>query len=40
MIAAGADLNIGDKEGITALRHAKNRGYKAIVDLLQQAGAK
>lgn len=40
LIAAGADLNIGDKDGITALQHAKNRGYKAIVEMLQQAGAK
>lgn len=40
LIAAGADLNIGDKEGITALQHAKSRGYKAIVDMLVQAGGK
>ena len=40
LIAAGADVNIGDKDGITALQHAKKRGYTAIVAMLQQAGAK
>lgn len=40
LIAAGADLNVGDKDGVTALQHAKSRGYKAIVDMLVQAGAK
>jgi len=40
LIAAGAKLNIGDKEGVTALQHAKSRGYKAIVKMLEQAGAK
>ncbi|SEW54343.1 hypothetical protein SAMN04488122_6006 [Chitinophaga arvensicola] len=40
LIAAGANLNIGDKDGVTALQHAKSRRYKAIVQMLEQAGAK
>ncbi len=31
----GANLRIADKDGITALQHAKNRGYQEIVHLLQ-----
>ncbi|WP_436487108.1 ankyrin repeat domain-containing protein [Chitinophaga sp. ARDCPP14] len=40
LIAAGAHVNIADKDGVTALQHAQKRGYKEIVQLLQQAGAR
>ncbi len=32
---AGADLNIPDRDGITALQHAKKMGFKEIVKILQ-----
>lgn len=31
----GADLNIPDKDGITPLQHAKSRGFKEIVAILE-----
>ncbi|WP_343531570.1 ankyrin repeat domain-containing protein [Pedobacter sp.] len=31
----GANLRIADKDGITPLQHAKNRGYQEIVRLLE-----
>ena len=31
----GADLNIADHDGITALQHAKSRGFKEIVKILE-----
>jgi len=34
LLAYGADPSITDKEGITVLTHAQNRGYSAIVELL------
>lgn len=32
---AGADLSIPDRDGITALQHAKNKGFKEIVRILE-----
>lgn len=40
LIAAGANVNIADKDGVTSLQHAQQRGYKEIVQMLQQAGAR
>lgn len=40
LIAAGVDLNIADHDGVTALQHARKRGYKEMMNILQQAGAK
>lgn len=40
LIAAGADLNIADKDGVTSLTHAKRKGQTEIARLLEQAGAK
>lgn len=40
LIAAGADVNLPDKEGVSALSHARQRGQRAVVQLLQAAGAK
>ena len=34
LLAHGADKNIADKNGITALEHAKKKGYKELVDIL------
>jgi ankyrin repeat protein len=35
LIDAGADITIADKDGVTPLKHAKSRGYSAIVALLE-----
>lgn len=40
LIAAGVNVNIADKDGVTPLQHAQKRGYKEIVKMLQQAGAR
>ena len=34
LLAHGADKNIADKNGITALEHAKKMGFKELVDIL------
>lgn len=36
LLAAGADPRITDKEGVTALEHARQRGYREMVTLLEQ----
>ncbi|MEH6470055.1 MAG: ankyrin repeat domain-containing protein [Halopseudomonas sp.] len=36
LLAHGADPNITDLDGISALQHAQNKGYRKIVELLQQ----
>ena len=40
LLAAGADVNVKDKNGKTALKLAKEAGNTKIVELLKQAGAK
>jgi uncharacterized protein len=40
VIAKGAKLDLGDKQGVTAMAHARQRGQTQIVRLLEQAGAK
>ncbi|GLC88808.1 ankyrin repeat domain-containing protein [Lysinibacillus piscis] len=40
LIAHGADVNIPDDDNVTPLQHAKAKGFKEIVKLLQEAGAK
>lgn len=40
LIERGADLNLPDNDGVTALAHARQRGQKAVVQLLQAAGAR
>ena len=40
LIAAGADLNLADAQGVSPLAHAKQRGFAGMVQMLQQAGAK
>ncbi len=40
LIEAGADVNLADGQGVTPLAHARQRGYTAMIDLLEAAGAK
>jgi uncharacterized protein len=40
VIAAGANLNLADKQGVTPLAHARSRGQKEVAALLIKAGAK
>ena len=40
LIKAGADLNLTDNEGKTALMHAKDKNNEKAVELLELAGAK
>ncbi|MDG0874159.1 ankyrin repeat domain-containing protein [Paenibacillus thiaminolyticus] len=40
LIRHGADVNIPDRDGVTALSHAQSRGFTEIGRLLEQAGAK
>jgi ankyrin repeat protein len=35
LLAAGADRSIADKEGVTALEHARSKGYAAIARILE-----
>lgn len=37
LLAAGADPRIADKGGVTPLRHAQERGYRVIADILRAA---
>ncbi len=39
LVQAGANVNISDRAGITPLAHARGRGYKEMVRILEQAGA-
>lgn len=34
LVVHGADLSIGDRDGVTALEHAKARGFQEMVDIL------
>jgi ankyrin repeat protein len=36
---AGADVNLADRHGTTALGHARTRGYSQIARILERAGA-
>ena len=40
LVAAKADVNLADSQGVTPLAHAKRRGFTEIVNILQAAGAK
>jgi hypothetical protein len=39
LIAHGADVTIADRDGVTPLAHARQRGYHQIEDQLLAAGA-
>jgi ankyrin repeat protein len=38
LVGAGCDLNLPDRNGTTALGHARNRGYAQIARILERAG--
>ena len=40
LIEAGADVNLADRQGLTPLAHAEQRGQRAVADLLRRAGGK
>jgi ankyrin repeat protein len=40
LLAAGADPNIADKDGVTPLQHARDRRYDAIAALIKDAGGR
>ena len=40
LVAASADVNLPDKDGITPLAHAKNRGFSEIIGILENSGGK
>lgn len=40
LIEHGADVNLGDSNGVTPLQHAKKHGYQEMVDVLTNAGGK
>ncbi len=40
LIQAGANPNIGDRQGVAPLGHARRRGYTDIVKILESVGAK
>ncbi len=37
LVAGGADLTIGDRSGVTALEHARQRGQAEVAAILQEA---
>ncbi len=40
LVDAGCDVNIPDKDGVTALQHARDRGYTSIAKVLEAASGK
>ena len=38
LVKAGANPNIADRSGVTPLRHAMQRGYGPMVEILKKAG--
>ena len=40
LVKASARVNLADRDGVTALRHARNRGFKAIEAILVAAGGR
>ena len=40
LVARGANLNLPDRDGVTALQHARRRGQQEIAQMLQAAGAR
>jgi ankyrin repeat protein len=40
LVDAGANVNLADRDGVTPLAHAENRGYAEMAPILKAAGAK
>ena len=40
LIDAGANVNLADSDGVTPLAHARQRGYREMIELLKAAGAR
>ena len=40
LVTAGANVNLADRGGVTPLAHAKRRGFKAMVAILEHAGGR
>jgi ankyrin repeat protein len=40
LLEAGADPSLPDREGVTPLRHARQRGFQPMVELLTKAGGR
>jgi ankyrin repeat protein len=40
LVRAGANVNIADRAGVTPLSHARRRGFGAMTDILERAGAR
>jgi ankyrin repeat protein len=40
LVRAGANVNIADRQGVTPLAHARQRGFADMVRILEAAGAK
>jgi ankyrin repeat protein len=40
LVEAGCDVNIADRQGITPLQHARQRGYVEMARILEGAGAR
>ncbi len=40
LVSHGAKVNLPDRDGVTALQHARRRGYASIVAILERAGAR
>jgi ankyrin repeat protein len=40
LVDAGADVQIGDHNGVTPLLHARQKGFRKIVKSLEAAGAR
>lgn len=39
LLQHGARVNLADRDGVTALAHARRRGYKEMVQMLQRVGS-
>ncbi len=37
LVEAGADISIGDRDGVTPLEHAENRGYEEIAKIIRDS---
>ena len=40
VLAAGANPGLPDKDGVTPLAHARQRGQRAVAALIEQAGGR